>query len=62
MKISDKALEQIVLDVMGGMEALTTGKGPENPPHQTETDPWESEPEAQPKAVVLPFPGNRKSR
>lgn len=66
MKISDKALELIIRDVMGGMEELATLEGYHCPPECLEIlaiEPAGTAPEnpSREKAVVLPFPDMKKS-
>ncbi len=72
MKISDKALELIIRDVLGGMEEMATMEGyatslagmeilgiePNDPGHSGGQHPESEKPR---NAVVLPFPGLRKT-
>ncbi len=69
MKISDKALEMIIRDVMGGMEELANFEGYEAPLSGLEIlaiEPFDPQAETRSEtplrnAVVLPFPGMKKS-
>lgn len=66
MKISDRALELIIRDVMGGMEELATIEGYSRPPECLEIlaiEPPGTVPDnpAREKAVVLPFPDLKKT-
>ena len=68
MNISDKALELIIRDVLGGMAELAIGESYRNPPDCMEVlgveaaDPLTAPlPTTPQEAVILPFPGLSKT-